>query len=125
MGALIEASEREGIWTLQAGIFPENVASIELHKRHDFGWLGPGSRLAERRLLERCGADGTQEPSHWKVNGFPVECRKGDSIVAMQERLTSFLSLPGGINHPSSCADSSASSQAARLFLSANHLRRA
>src|SRR5579863_6437723 len=26
--ALIEESERNGIWTLQAGIFPENVSSI-------------------------------------------------------------------------------------------------
>jgi len=31
--ALIEVSERAGIWTLQAGIFPENAASIQLHKR--------------------------------------------------------------------------------------------
>ena len=29
--ALIEESERAGIWTLQAGIFPENTASIALH----------------------------------------------------------------------------------------------
>src|SRR5215470_16883705 len=29
--ALISSSEQEGIWTLQAGIFPENEASIRLH----------------------------------------------------------------------------------------------
>src|SRR5580704_4093102 len=29
---LIEQSERCGTWTLQAGIFPENVPSIALHK---------------------------------------------------------------------------------------------
>src|ERR1700675_2906792 len=30
--ALIEESERHGVWTLQAGIFPENVASVAIHK---------------------------------------------------------------------------------------------
>ena len=29
---LIHDSEQTGIWTLQAGIFPENIASIKLHK---------------------------------------------------------------------------------------------
>src|SRR5580704_15702929 len=29
---LIPESERQGIWTLQAGIFPENTASLELHR---------------------------------------------------------------------------------------------
>lgn len=43
--ALVEVSEREGIWTLQAGIFPENVASIELHKRCDFSIVGTRERL--------------------------------------------------------------------------------
>src|SRR6266545_4274073 len=28
---LVTESEREGIWTLQASIFPENVASVSLH----------------------------------------------------------------------------------------------
>src|SRR5262249_52802832 len=31
LAALIEASERAGFWTLQAGIFPENMASVALH----------------------------------------------------------------------------------------------
>jgi len=43
--ALVEASEREGIWTLQAGIFPENTASIELHKRCGFSLIGTRKRL--------------------------------------------------------------------------------
>jgi L-amino acid N-acyltransferase YncA len=37
---LIAASECAGIWTLQAGIFPDNVASIELHKRCGFRTVG-------------------------------------------------------------------------------------
>ena len=43
---LIEASERAGIWTLQASVFPENVASIRIH-------LGCGFREVGRR--ERIG----------------------------------------------------------------------
>jgi len=45
LGALVEASESAGIWTLQAGIFPENVASIELHKRCGFRIVGTRERL--------------------------------------------------------------------------------
>ena len=36
LGALISESESHGIWTLQAGIFPENLASIALHKSRGF-----------------------------------------------------------------------------------------
>lgn len=43
--ALIKAAEAEGIWTLQAGIFPENVASIELHKRHGFRLVGTREKI--------------------------------------------------------------------------------
>jgi L-amino acid N-acyltransferase YncA len=45
MSALVSASEREGLWTQQAGIFPENAASIELHKRAGFRILGTRERL--------------------------------------------------------------------------------
>ena len=39
---LIELSEMEGFWTLQAGIFPENAASLALHQ-------GCGFRVVGRR----------------------------------------------------------------------------
>lgn len=45
--ALIEASERCGIWTLQAGIFPENVASIRLHKLGGFREVGLRHRVGQ------------------------------------------------------------------------------
>ena len=45
LAALIESSERDGIWTLQAGIFPENVASVEMHKKHGFRIVGARERL--------------------------------------------------------------------------------
>ncbi len=43
--ALVEAAERNGIWTLQAGIFPENTASIALHKRCGFREVGRREKL--------------------------------------------------------------------------------
>jgi L-amino acid N-acyltransferase YncA len=45
MAALVEASESSGIWSLQAGIFPENIANIELHKRAGFRIVGTRERL--------------------------------------------------------------------------------
>lgn len=45
LGALVEASEHAGIWTLQAGIFPENAASVRLHERCGFRVLGRHERL--------------------------------------------------------------------------------
>ena len=45
LGALVNCSERHGVWTLQAGIFPENVASLALHLRHGFREVGRRERL--------------------------------------------------------------------------------
>jgi phosphinothricin acetyltransferase len=57
---LITASEAEGIWTLQAGIFPENNASIHLHTSAGFRIVGTRERLGSMNgrwrdvvLLER------------------------------------------------------------------------
>jgi len=44
---LIAASEAQGIWTLQAGIFPENTASIVLHERLGFRLVGRRERLGQ------------------------------------------------------------------------------
>jgi phosphinothricin acetyltransferase len=45
--ALIERSERAGIWMLQAGIFPENEASIALHVSCGFRRVGLRERLGQ------------------------------------------------------------------------------
>jgi L-amino acid N-acyltransferase YncA len=45
LGAPITGSEQQGIWTLQAGIFPENIPSIELHKRLGFRIVGTRERI--------------------------------------------------------------------------------
>ena len=43
---LIEESERNGIWTLQAAIFPENTASVKLHLGCGFREIGRRERIA-------------------------------------------------------------------------------
>jgi phosphinothricin acetyltransferase len=60
LGALIAESEKNGIWMLQASIFPENAASIALHKARDFCIVGRRERIGKRNgvwrdtlLLER------------------------------------------------------------------------
>jgi L-amino acid N-acyltransferase YncA len=60
---LIRASEECGIWTLQAGIFPENRASVALHCSCGFREVGRRERLGQMRgvwrdvlLLERRSA---------------------------------------------------------------------
>ena len=45
LDVLIEEAERNGIWTLQAGIFPENLASIALHKSCGFREVGRRERI--------------------------------------------------------------------------------
>ncbi len=44
---LIEAAERAGIWTLQAGILRENTASIALHKKIGFREVGYRERIGK------------------------------------------------------------------------------
>lgn len=44
---LIEHADAAGIWTIQSGIFPENVASVELHQRCGFRVVGTRERLGQ------------------------------------------------------------------------------
>jgi L-amino acid N-acyltransferase YncA len=46
--ALIEASERAGLWTLQGAIFPENAASLALVKAHGFREVGRREKIGQR-----------------------------------------------------------------------------
>jgi len=48
--AAVEASDAAGVWTLMAGILPENAASLALHQRAGFRRVG---------VLHRLGRDGT------------------------------------------------------------------
>lgn len=47
LNTLIENSEENGIWTLQAGIFAENEASIKLHKKCGFKIVGKREKLGK------------------------------------------------------------------------------
>lgn len=58
MRRLIEESEAAGIWTLQAGIFPENAASIALHLNHGFREIGTRQRVGLMSFGPREG--------HWR-----------------------------------------------------------
>jgi len=44
---LIECSEENGIWTLEAGMFTENDASIKLHRRCGFRQVGRRERIGK------------------------------------------------------------------------------
>jgi phosphinothricin acetyltransferase len=43
--ALVAGSERDGIWTLEAGVFPENRASLALHHACGFRPVGLRERI--------------------------------------------------------------------------------
>lgn len=47
LGALVDASEGAGYWTLQAGIFAENVASVRVHEKCGFRVVGVRERLGK------------------------------------------------------------------------------
>jgi L-amino acid N-acyltransferase YncA len=57
---LITDTEADNIWTLQAGVFPENTASIALHEKHGFRQIGYREKVGKMNgvwrnviLLER------------------------------------------------------------------------
>lgn len=57
---LIIESENEHLWTLQAGIFPENIASLRIHEELGFRKIGHRERIGQMNgvwrdtvLLER------------------------------------------------------------------------
>jgi phosphinothricin acetyltransferase len=60
LDALIASTEAAGIWTIQSGVFPENLASLTLHRSVGFRTVGVRERLGQHHgvwrdvvLLER------------------------------------------------------------------------
>ncbi|WP_231459960.1 GNAT family N-acetyltransferase [Pedobacter sp. Leaf132] len=60
LNELVGFSEVEGIWTLQAGIFPENFGSLRIHEKAGFRTLGIREKIGKQNgvwrdtvLLER------------------------------------------------------------------------
>jgi phosphinothricin acetyltransferase len=48
MAVLVAESETHGVWTLQSSVFPENEASLRLHRKHGFRDVGRRERIAQR-----------------------------------------------------------------------------
>ena len=44
---MIESARNGGLWTLQAGVFPDNLASLELHPRLGFREVGVRERIGK------------------------------------------------------------------------------
>jgi L-amino acid N-acyltransferase YncA len=60
LAALVTESEMQNFWTLQAGIFPENTASVKMHESAGFRVIGKRERIGQMNgawrdtlLLER------------------------------------------------------------------------
>ena len=53
LSALIRESERNGVWTLQAGMFPENTGSLALHQSCGFRKVGRRERIGKLRGIWR------------------------------------------------------------------------
>jgi phosphinothricin acetyltransferase len=60
VAGLVAATEAQGLWTLQANVFPENAAALALHERAGFRVVGTRERIGRHRgrwrdvlLLER------------------------------------------------------------------------
>ncbi len=47
LGALVESADADGIWTVQTGIFPENAASLALHRSCGFRIVGTRERIGQ------------------------------------------------------------------------------
>lgn len=50
---LISESEKQNIWTIQAGIFPENTPSIKLHEKAGFRTIGYREKVGKQNGVWR------------------------------------------------------------------------
>jgi len=53
LDGLIASSEAAGIWTVQSGVFPENVASLRLHHSAGFRTVGVRERVGRHHGVWR------------------------------------------------------------------------
>jgi phosphinothricin acetyltransferase len=81
---LIASTEAAGIWTIQSGIFPENTASLALHRAAGFRAVGTRERIGQHHgrwrdvvLIERRG------PAVLPIrqDGNSRACRPGHGIT--------------------------------------------
>jgi len=55
LAAFLEATDREGFWTVQSGIFPENEASLALHRELGFRTVGVRERVGRMAFGPHAG----------------------------------------------------------------------
>jgi phosphinothricin acetyltransferase len=55
LAAFVDAAEAAGYWTIQSSIFPENTASLSLHRRAGFRVVGTRERIARSELGPHAG----------------------------------------------------------------------
>jgi L-amino acid N-acyltransferase YncA len=53
--AFVAGADSAGFWTIQASVFPENLASLELHRRAGFRVIGHREAIARSRVGPRAG----------------------------------------------------------------------
>lgn len=53
--AIINSTEKAGLWTLQGGIFPENTPSLRLVKKHGFKEIGRREKIGKMTYGELAG----------------------------------------------------------------------
>ncbi|HEY2167791.1 MAG TPA: GNAT family N-acetyltransferase [Jatrophihabitantaceae bacterium] len=53
LDALIRSTEAAGIWTVQSGVFPENLASLALHRAAGFREVGRRERIGQHHGVWR------------------------------------------------------------------------
>lgn len=47
LNGIIHSTEKAGLWTLQGGIFPENIPSLNLVKKHGFKEIGRREKIGK------------------------------------------------------------------------------
>ena len=83
LAALIASTEAAGIWTIQSGIFPENTASLALHRgrrvpcRGHPGAHRPASRALARRRAHRAPQPGRVACGRREVSGWRPGAARG------------------------------------------------
>jgi L-amino acid N-acyltransferase YncA len=53
--AIIDATQRDGLWTLQGGIFPENTSSLRLVRKHGFKEIGRREKIGKMTYGDLAG----------------------------------------------------------------------
>src|ERR1700678_4400600 len=51
--ALVAESEKNGLWTLQPGIFPENIPSLKIHEKTGFRLIGFREKIGQMKGIWR------------------------------------------------------------------------